>query len=223
MYEAWEWRDADLDLQYCKTRGIQIGATNERHEDVDVFNYLGDMAMKLIFDAGITLYKNYFTLICNNDFGPFIAKVISTNCAGLAVCDLEENKYKYDGLNIDWIGNFPNFETPEKYKKSEAIIFTAYPFDQIWIGNENASVSIKKITESFEHPYILRYCGDIAEECKSEFRVYPENVHSGHMGILPSAIGYDPIIRLQSGGLKVGEMLLKKEEDYKGKKILEIV
>ena len=31
----------------------------------------------------------------------------------------------------------------------------------------------------------------------------------GHMGILPSAIGPQPIIQLQCGGLKVGELLWK--------------
>ena len=39
-------------------------------------------------------------------------------------------------------------------------------------------------------------------------KIFSRHVHSGHMGILPSAIGYDPIIRLQSGGLKAGEALL---------------
>ena len=29
----------------------------------------------------------------------------------------------------------------------------------------------------------------------------------GHMGVLPSAIGPEPIIRLQAGGLKVGQLL----------------
>jgi hypothetical protein len=29
------------------------------------------------------------------------------------------------------------------------------------------------------------------------------------MGILPSAVGPEPIVRLQVGGLKVGEVLLK--------------
>src|SRR4051812_9354328 len=43
MYEAWEWRDADMDINYIRKRGFKIGATNERHPEVDVFNFLGDM------------------------------------------------------------------------------------------------------------------------------------------------------------------------------------
>jgi len=224
MYEAWEWRDADLDLELCKKQNIRVGATNERHPDVDVFNYLGDMALKMIFDAGLCPYKNNFVLICNNSFGPHIAKVISKVCAGLAVCDTAENRKNYEGLPIDWIGNFPDFSVPEKYKNSDAVIFTAYPFVDTWIGNNNEVITINKLRSEINNPLILRYAGHIDEvACKNNIRFYPEEVKPGHMGILPSAIGYDPIIRLQSGGLKVGQLLLEGKTEFKGDMLNELI
>jgi len=224
MYEAWEWRDADLDIEFCKKNGIVVGATNERHPDVDVFNFLGDMALKMIFDAGLCPYKNSFILLCNNDFGPFIAKVLSKVCGALGVCDTAENRANYEGLDIDWLGNFPDLTVPEKYRKSEAVLFTAYPFDKAWIGGENLPVAVKKISEHVPGAVLLRYAGDIDEAfCKQHVSVYPAHVHSGHMGILPSAIGPDPIVRLQSGGLKVGELLLKKESNHKGLSLVELI
>jgi hypothetical protein len=209
MYEAWEFRHDDVDIDYAKMRGIKIGATNERHPDVDVFNYLGDMALKMIFDAGLCPYKNNFILICNNDFGPFIANTLSKVCGSLAVCDMSENREKYSSFQIDWIGDFPEFTVPDKYKSCDAVIFTAYPFDKTWIGHENNPILISKLKAEIDSPFILRYAGDVDETCIHEIQFYPEQVHSGHMGILPSAIGFDPIIRLQSGGLKGGELLLK--------------
>lgn len=209
MYEAWEWRDSDMDINYIRKQGIKIAATNERHPEVDVFNYLGDMALKLIFDAGITPYKNKFLLICNNDFGPFIAKVLSKNCEMLGIIDKNENKEKYELGNAVWIGNFPDFEIPKIFHDTEAIIFTGYPFDKIWIG-QNTPISAENISQSIKHPYLLRYAGDIDASFLTQQGIdfYPRSVRSGHMGILPSAIGYDPIIRLQAGGLKAGEALL---------------
>ncbi len=224
MYEGWEWRDADMDIDYVRKRGFKIGATNERHPEVDVFNYLGDMAVKQIFDAGITPYKNKFVLICNNDFGPFIAKVVSKICDGVAVIDKNENKDKYNFDNVEWIGNFPEVKVPEEYKDAEAVIFTAYPFDQNWIG-EDTILSVKQIKSAFNDAYILRYCGDVDSKVLDNegIRYFPANVHSGHMGVLPSAVGYDPIIRLQSGGLKVGELMLKGETDYMEKSLLDLL
>jgi len=224
MYEAWEWRDADMDIKYIKKRGFKIGATNERHPDVDVFSYLGDMALKQIFDAGICVYKNKFILLCNNDFGPYIAKVLACLCDGLAVIDKDEHKDRYDLNQIDWIGGFPNVRIPDTYKSTEGIIFTAYPFDQVWIGN-NTPIRIEQIQSQLSDPYLLRYAGDIDEvDLKNKgVRFFPEHVHSGHMGILPSAIGNDPIIRLQSGGLKVGELLIKKQTKYRGIQLVEVL
>jgi hypothetical protein len=92
MYEAWEWREEDIDLSYIRERGFLLGATNERHPDIDVFNYLGDMALKQIFDAGLTPYRNKFILLCNNDFGPYIAKTLSRICSGVGVIGLKKKQ-----------------------------------------------------------------------------------------------------------------------------------
>lgn len=224
MFEAWEWREADMDLAYIRKRGIKVGATNERHPDIDVFNYLGDMALKLIFDAGITPYRNRFILFCNNDFGPFIAKVLSKNCSGLGVIDKNENRSKYNESEIEWLGDFPNFEIPDTFRNAEAVIFTAYPFNTDWTSQES-NINWKKLLTTLNNPYILRYAGHIDENSLNNFicRYYPLKVKSGHMGILPSAIGHDPIIRLQAGGLKAAELMIEGKKIYNNQKLVELI
>jgi hypothetical protein len=224
MYESWEWRNSDMDIHYIRERGFKVGATNERHPSIDVFNYLGDMALKQIFDAGITVYKNKFILLCNNDFGPFIAKVLSRICDGLAVIDKDEHKDRYELDKIKWIGGFPIVNIPAEFRNAEAVIFTAYPFDQTWIG-EKTPILAKQILSQLSNPFILRYAGDLDERCLGllGLKVFPQKVASGHMGILPSAIGHDPIIRLQSGGLKAGEALLSGKHEYQGIKIVDLI
>lgn len=225
MYEAWEWREADMDIQYIRERGFQLGATNERHPDIDVFNYLGDMAVRQIFDAGTCPYKNKFVLLCNNDFGPYMAKVIARNCEELLVIDKDENRDKYElSDNIVWAGGFPEINIPENFKNAEAVIFTAYPFDQVWI-DENGPIKVAALAQQLTDPFILRYAGDVDTEAlqKHGIRYFPEHVHSGHMGILPSAVGNDPIIRLQAGGLKAAEGLVTGQHFYKDIPIVELI
>jgi hypothetical protein len=224
MYEAWEWRNADVDIEQVRNKNLKLGATNERHPDVDVFNYLGDMALKMIFDAGLCPYRNSFVLMCNNDFGPHIAQVLSKVCESLAVCDRKEHRSRYEHLQIDWIGDFPDFEVPTKYRNAEAIVFTAYPFTDTWIGDTPSPILIDKLIQSFEHPTILRYAGHIDEvKCSDRLAFFPPEVKAGHMGILPSAIGFDPIIRLQSGGLKAAELMMKNELNYNGIQLVEML
>lgn len=225
MYEAWEWRDADMDAAYIRERGFKLGATNERHPDIDVFNYLGDMAVRQIFDAGTCPYKNKFILLCNNDFGPYMAKVIARNCEMLAIIDKDENRDKYElSDNIRWIGGFPEIRIPTEFRDAEAVVFTAYPFDQVWI-DKAGPVLVDSLKEQLDDPFVLRYAGDVNTEALKQagIRYFPEHVHSGHMGILPSAVGNDPIIRLQAGGLKAAEALVTGQHFYKNLPIVELI
>jgi hypothetical protein len=222
MFEAWEVREEDVDLDFCKANGILVGATNERHSNIDVFNYLGDIALKLIFDAGLTPYKSRFILVCNNDFGAYIAKVLAKVCAGVCVADLVENRHKYPP-GTHWISDFPEIKVPEEYRNADAVIFTANPFDKTWIGDKTMPINIDTLISQLSDPYILRYAGDIDTNVFDEkgVRYYPKKVGSGHMGVIPSEIGFDPIIRLQAGGLKVGEALLKGGAQYNNELLFE--
>ena len=53
MYESWEYRKSDVDVKACRSRGIAVAGTNERHPSIDVFSFLGQMAIMLLHEAGI--------------------------------------------------------------------------------------------------------------------------------------------------------------------------
>ncbi len=220
MYEAWEYREGDLDLDFCKQRNIKVAATNERHPNIDVFNYLGELAIKQIHDAGKCLYRNKFIIISNNDFGYHIAKTLITLCESIGVIDLAENKNKYPE-GIEWLSDFPIVDIPVSYRDAEAVIFTAYPFEHTWI-KEDGELKIESIAK-LNNPMILRYAGHVDTSYLKEhdIRYFPDIVKPGHMGILLSEIGYDSVIRLQAGGLKAGELALKNEIKYKGVSLIE--
>lgn len=224
MYESWELRDSDLDLKYCKDNGIPVGATNERHPDINVFSYLGNMAVRQIFDSGVCLYDNNFVLICNNQFGPYIAQTLGKLCKNLGVIDKKENRKNYED-RFEWLSDFPEIKVTEKYKDCEAIIFTAYPFDNNWIGDETSVIPVDTLMNEFKDPFILRYAGNIDTVASDEkgLKYFPGKVQSGHMGVLPSDIGFDPVIRLQSGGLKAGELMLQGQTEYNGQLLVELL
>lgn len=53
MFEAWEYREADLDLAACRAHGIRVACVNEKHPDVAVFPFLGPLCVRLMEDAGM--------------------------------------------------------------------------------------------------------------------------------------------------------------------------
>jgi hypothetical protein len=77
MYEAWELRGGDVDLEACRQRGVRVTGTNERHPAVDVFSFLGVMAVKLLLDAGVSVFRSRVMVLCDNDFGPYIERGLS--------------------------------------------------------------------------------------------------------------------------------------------------
>jgi hypothetical protein len=186
MYEAWEFRPGDVDLDACAARGIRVGATNERHPDVDVFSFLGPMAIKLLFDAEVAVYRSSILLLCDNPFGSYMTR-------GL----------RRAGANLDVARSVAEAPRDKRY---DAIVVALKPQSTPVLTAMDARI----IATCWPGAVVAQYWGDIdrAALADMDVPVWPERAPgAGHMGILPSALGPEPVVRLQSGGLKVGEIL----------------
>lgn len=186
MYEAWELRADDVDIEACRQRGIKVAGINERHPTVDVFSFLGLMAIKLLIDAGIAVYKSNILLLCDNYFAGFIENVLVN--AGASV----------DTLN--------NISLANKDKAYDAILVAMQPQSEPVLSTVDAAL----IAEHWRGVVVAQFWGDLERSAFVERQIPvwpPDAPEKGHMAILPSAIGPEPIIRLQAGGLKVGELL----------------
>jgi hypothetical protein len=186
MYERWEYRRTDVDLMACRARDIVVAGTNERHPDVDVFSFLGQMAIMQLHDAGIAVRQSHVLLLCDNDFGPFLVRDLTN--AGAHVMETCQ-------LSADVIS-----------PHCDAVILALKPQEAPVFNADDA----KLLSETAPGAVLVQYWGDAdrAALAAAGVPVWPaEAPRAGHMGILPSAVGPEPIIRLQAGGLKVGQVL----------------
>jgi hypothetical protein len=189
MYEAWEFRPEDLDIVACREYGIRIAGTNERHPAVDVFSFLGIMAIKLLLDAGISVYTSHILLLCDNPFESFIEQ-------GLVNA----------GAHVDTV---KTLSAAPKDKTYDAILVALQPRPEPVLSATDADA----IADQWSGAIVAQYWGDIDQAAflSHNIPVWPEEAPKpGHMGILPSGIGPEATIRLQIGGLKVGEVLLQE-------------
>jgi hypothetical protein len=190
MYEAWELRPEDVDVVACREGGVRIGGTNERHPDVDVFSFLGLMAVKLLTDAGVGVYATRLLLLCDNPFGAFIERGLVA--AGATV---EVREELADGP-LD--------------AALDAVLVALRPRARPVLGPTEAQM----LAERAAGAVVAQYWGDLDRDglLAAGVPVWPTvGPLPGHMGILPSAVGPEPIVRLQAAGLKVGEVLCKDE------------
>lgn len=194
MYEAWEFRAGDVDLETCRQRGIKVQGTNECHPAVDVFSFLGIMAVKLLADAGIAAYGSSILLLCDNPFSSFI-----------------EGGLTRAGASVDKYQSLSGVKQRAPY---DAIVVALRPKSEPVLSAEDGIT----ISDRWPGTVVAQFWGDVDRKLLLAARVpvWPlQPPAQGHMGILPSDIGPEPIVRLQSGGLKVAELLLTSCPDVK--------
>jgi hypothetical protein len=188
MYEAWELRSADVDLQACRDAGIAVGGTEETNPAIDVFSYLGTLALKLLLDAGIPVYSTHILVLCDNPFAPYL-KVGLTGA----------------GAIVDIAANLDEVVGRELY---DAILVSLTPCGRPVLGAEAAAA----IARRWPDVLVAQFFGDIDRSAflAAGVDLWPDHApKAGHMGILLSDIGPEPIVRLQTGGLKAGEILVR--------------
>jgi hypothetical protein len=186
MYEAWELRPEDVDLRACLRRGVSVAGTNERHSAVEVFRYLGLMAVKLLTGAGVAVCSSRVLLLCDNPFRPYLERGLVA--AGAEVMVRER------------LGEGPIDE------RCDAVVVALRPTGRQVVTAAQAEL----LAERAPGAVLAQFWGDLDRDglLSAGVPVWPTTPPApGHMGILPSAIGPEPIVRLQSGGLKVGEVL----------------
>jgi hypothetical protein len=183
MYEAWELRSGDVDLDACRRRGICVAGTNERHPDVGVFDYLGPVVVKAAFEAGHELVHERCLLICDNDFGAYLERSLSAT--GAEVCRVRNvHEAAPAAWDIVVIAATPP-QAGGSLVRLEAVAAALYC--QLWGDVDRASARGRWLPEREPPP--------------------------GHMGLTLQSLGPAPIIRLQAAGLKVGQILSQQSQE----------
>jgi hypothetical protein len=200
MYESWELRPGEVDLESCRRRGIGVAGTNECHPKLRVFDYLGMLAVSGLLKCRVPVALSKILLICDNAFAPHIAQTLLGCQAELEILD--------DGRVPPIPGAVRrSADLPGAY---DAVVVASTPGFQAVVGcSSQAKYNLHQIG-SFS--VLVQLWGDVERGCLDNVACYPINEPAeGHMGILLSELGPDPIVRLQAGGLKVGEILSRND------------
>ena len=188
MFEAWEFRGPDLDLAACRRRGIRVAAVNERHPDVAVFPFLGPLAGHLLTAAGLTLAGARITLLCDNPFAPFIRRGLREAGARVTTADSVGAAAAQD---------------------ADAILVALDPARNIALGEQ----PLRQLGAAAPGAVLAQFWGDVDRDAAD--RVWPGRVWPpappapGHMAVLLSDLGHEPIVRLQAGGLHAAGLVAR--------------
>jgi hypothetical protein len=188
MYESWEYRRCDVDLEACRARGVLVAGTNESHPDVDIYSYLGAMAIRQLHDAGITVRGSRIVLLCDNPFSTFIVNDLKDG--GAEVIEAQ-------GLTAEVLAPY-----------CDAVLLAKRPFE----GHNFSEADAGLLSQEAPGAVLVQFWGDADYSALTAagVPVWPKEVpRTGHMGVLPSTLGPESVVRLQAGGLKVGQILAR--------------
>jgi hypothetical protein len=146
------------------------------------------LACRQLADAGLS--SGRVLVLCDNPFSPHLVSGLTDS-----------------GWQVE-LADSVSAAIPDLFYDAVLVALRPGPAPRL---NESSLATLAGIASG---AVLAQFWGDIQRSAAQAlgFRLWPPvEPARGHMGILLSALGPEPIIRLQSGGLKVGEIMARAQ------------
>jgi hypothetical protein len=185
MWETWEFRERDLDLDRCRERKIKVYGTNEDDERLRTKDYIGLMVVKFL---------------SQHKLSPSNTNVLVLGCDYF-------NKYVENALNLSGYKNtiLNSYETKVDASKFDAIVLLEHYKNQLLIG-KGAFIEVENIPDKTK---VIHICGNV-DFSSAQFQYIPdEPAPFGYMSYTVDNMGDHVVIDLHAAGFKVAEGMLE--------------
>lgn len=197
MWETWEYRTEDLDLEECRRLEIPVLGTNEHHPGLRIFEYIGYIALKLLFEAGIEILSTKIAILGGGEFAEQVNNTLKAAKADVYYI-FQDNSQNTD---VDKMNSI--------LEQADALVIVEHHKKKLLIG-EKGLINGEELFNLNRHITIIHICGNVDQNnlIKVGLRCWPKRfAPAGHMSVGTDYVGPAPLIRLHAAGLKVGECL----------------
>jgi hypothetical protein len=197
MFETWEYREEDLDLNACQEKGILVLGTNERHAEVDVLSYVGAIAIKLVLDVGVEVYRANIIVLGSGIFAQEAQKRLVSAGADVVV------------IPVSIEGEYDESLLKKLLINADVLLIAEHVCKMELLGplSKTQGKDIKRINPGVVIAHISGNV-DQADLVGEEIIIYPNKFAPvGYMTVTTAYTGPAPIIRLHAAGLKVGQIM----------------
>jgi len=212
MFESWECRKDDVDLDYCREKGVPVLGTNEGREGADVFDCLGFLLSKALFESGLEIFGNNILILGDNRIAAAIRNFFEKNSVRNTVITFDEGRHA-PRLGIVSCKSFDSLVSEQMY---DAVIFSELLNDVLLLGEEGIINSSN--IHLFRNTEFIHVCGNVDADFIRDkaVRVHPEIIAPvEHMSFTGDYLGPGIPIQLMTAGLKVGEIMARLRVDGK--------
>lgn len=196
MWETWEFRPEDLDLTECRRRHIPVLGTNEHHPDLQIFDYIGCIALKALFHMEVEVLRSSIIVLGSGEFADSVIRQLTA--LGARIAHVIPGQRSTLAANRELILNADAMVVVEHQERKELI------------GQRGMFQLQDFFLENSRIPFI-HICGGVDQEIvkAAGVRCFPENgfAHPGNMSLTTAFVGPKPLVDLHAAGLKVGEVM----------------
>lgn len=199
MFETWEYREEDLNLAECRRKEIAVLGTNERAKELEIFGYIGYLAMKLAFELDIEVFRSKIAVIGGGYFGENTVSAFTNAGAEVINFRMAEGDKLFDE------------RVKNELTDCDLIIFVEHQSRDLIFG-EGGQLTTSELLEINPGISIVHIAGEVDKESivKAQIPCRPAQLaSSGYMSVATDYLGPRPIIDLHTAGLKVGELLVR--------------
>lgn len=199
MWEPWEFRQEDLDLDYCIAKGIKVYGTNERDRRLQTMKYIGLTVLYFLLNNKMSAFSTNILVIGNQSFVDAITDVLSHN--------------DYHCKKVT------DYNCPVNHTDYQAIVIAEHERKKLIIGKEkNAFIQSDSL---LKNQFLIHICGQVdinGVKCKTNIK---KPAKFGYMSYTADYIDSQAVIDLHTAGLKVAEGMIKanglslKSKEYK--------
>lgn len=199
MFEAWEFRPEDLDLSECRRIGIPVLATNEDHPLLETFKYLGNLALKLLFELDVEVIGSHVLVLGSGKFGTPIVESLRKAGARVSHLVTERPEVLASIKARDALSNCDGLVVAEHVSRAQ-LIGPDGPITGRDLAKLNSGLVIAHIAGNVDQRDIERF----------GIQYRPKRLAGpGYMSVATDYLGPRPVIDLHTAGLKIGEIMAR--------------
>lgn len=211
MYETWEFRKEDIELDFCQQRDILVLGTNEDCPPMDIMRYSGFLISKLMFECGLGVHKDKILILGSGRLGNNMARFMGANRIDFSWISLDDRILEENKLYLSKIE-----DVKDELSDFDAIIIGENYHDTEIIGKDGI-IKTKELSKKNPFIQIIHICGNINVKDIKEHNlsIYPKTVMPfGYMTTSADYIGSKATIELNTAGLKVGDIMARNRLKY---------
>lgn len=201
MWEPWEFRSGEIDLEACRAHGILVMGTDEQKHPLDMYSYAGFFAMKMLYELGLEGCKIKVLLLGGKEsLGESIYRHFTNVGIDVAwfTLDSEGQSRSYSDLKKFFINYGADFDV---------IILSEHAHNICLLG-QTGLISYEDIQEINPALCIGVIAGNVDVDGlkRSGLSFFPREILPfGYMSYQSYHLGPLPVLELYAAGLKVGQ------------------